>query len=90
MSRSASRKSRKTFSLNRETVAYLETYQAKRKEASLSSAMEAIIHERKGLEEADKLAAQTRAYYDSLAPAELDESEAWGKFVESEIAETEA
>jgi hypothetical protein len=36
----------------------------------------AIPFERRGSykqqEEADKLAAQTRAYYDSLAPAELD------------------
>jgi hypothetical protein len=82
-------KSRKTFSLSRDAVTYLETYQAKKKEASLSSAVEALIEERKEQEEAEKLAAQTRAYYDSLGADELGESEAWGKFAESESANTE-
>jgi len=69
------RKSRKTFSLSRETTAYLETYRARRKDPSLSAAVEAIIRERRQQEEADKLAAQTRAYYDSLPPAELAEQD---------------
>jgi hypothetical protein len=85
-----SRKSRKTFSLSRDAVAYLETYRARRKEPSLSGVVEAIIRERREEEEADKLAAQTRAYYDSVTPAELKETEAWGEFVESEIADSEA
>ena len=83
------RKSRKTLSLSRDAVVYLETYQARKKEASLSSAVEALIEERKQQEEAEKLAAQTRAYYDSLTPAEQDESEVWGKFAESEAADSE-
>ncbi len=84
------RKSRKTLSLSREAVIYLETYQAKKKEASLSSAVETLIEERKQQDEAEKLAAQTRAYYDSLTHPELDESEAWAKFTESESANSEA
>lgn len=88
--RTSSGKSRKTFSLSREAVTYLETYQVKKKEASLSSAVEALIEERKQQEAAENLAAQTRAYYDTLAPAEQDETEAWGRFVESEIADSEA
>jgi len=88
--KTSARKSRKTFSLSRDAVTYLETYQVKRKEPSLSGVVEAIIRERREREEADKLAAQTRAYYDSLASAELDESEAWGEFAESEIADSEA
>jgi hypothetical protein len=87
--RTSSRKSRKTFSLSRDAVMYLETFQARKKEASLSGAVEALIHERKEQEAADKLAAQTRAYYDSLTPAELGDSEAWGKFAESEVADSE-
>ncbi len=83
-------KSRKTLSLSRDAVAYLESYQARKKEASLSSAVEAMIRERKQRDEAEKLAAQTRAYYDSFGPAEAEESEAWGKFAESELAEPEA
>jgi hypothetical protein len=84
------RKSRKTLSLSRDAVVYLETYQAKKKEASLSSAVEALIEERKQQEEAEKLAAQTRSYYDSLTPTDQDESEAWGEFTESESANSEA
>jgi hypothetical protein len=83
-------KSRKTFSLSRDAVTYLETYQAKKKAASLSSAVEALIEERKQQDASEKLAAQTRAYYDSLTPGELDESEAWAKLAESESANSEA
>jgi hypothetical protein len=86
----SSRKSRKTLSLSRDAVAYLESYRTKRRELSLSGAVEAIIRERKEQEEADKVTAQIRAYYDSLTSAELDESEAWGSFVESEMADSEA
>ena len=82
-------KSRKTLSLSRSAVTYLEIYQAKKREASLSSAVEALIEERKQQDEQEKLAAQTRAYYDSLSPTEQDESEAWGKFTESEAADSE-
>jgi hypothetical protein len=88
--KSSARKSRKTFSLSRDAVTYLEAYRAKQREPSLSSVVEAIIRERKQQEESERLAAQIRAYYDSLAPAELDESEAWGRFAENEMAESEA
>jgi len=84
------RKSRKTFSLSRDAVAYLETYRNERKESSLSGAVEALIHERRQQEEAARLAAQTRAYYDSLTPAAQEESEAWGRFAESELTDSEA
>jgi|KBSMisStaDraftv2_1062788.scaffolds.fasta_scaffold381639_2 hypothetical protein len=84
------RKSRKTLSLSRNAVHYLETYQAQKKEASLSSAVEALIEERKQQDEEEKLAAQTRAYYDSLSSSELHANEAWAKFTESESANSEA
>jgi hypothetical protein len=82
-------KSRRTFSLSHDAVAYLESYRHKRKEGSLSGAVEAMIRERRDREEQEKLAAQTRAYYDSLQPAELEESEAWGAFGESELSDPE-
>ena len=88
--RHAPRKSRKTFSLSRDAVAYLETYQSKKRESSLSGAVEALIHERKQQEEADRQVAQTRAYYDSLGEEEKNEDDAWGRFAESEIADSEA
>lgn len=37
-----------------------------------------------------KLADQIRAYYDSMPYAEFDENEAWGKFAESELLESQA
>lgn len=87
--RHSSRKSRKTFSLSRDAAAYLETYRVKRKEPSLSAAVEALIRERKEQEEADRLAAQTSAYYESLSPGESGESEDWAEFAESELARSE-
>jgi len=88
--RGISRKSRKTFSLSRDAVTYLENYRSKKKEPSLSGAVEALIHERRQQEEGDRLAAQTRAYYDSLSPEEEDESDTWGRFAESEVSDSEA
>lgn len=92
MSRTQSRsprKSRTTLSLSHDAVVYLKSYQAEKKEASLSSAVEALIEEQKQRETLEKLAAETRAYYDSLASDEQEESEAWGKFAESESANSE-
>jgi hypothetical protein len=37
----------------------------------------------------EKLAPQTRAYYDSLMSTEQNESEIWGKFAESEAMDSE-
>jgi hypothetical protein len=84
------RKSRTTLSLSRDAVVYLKSYQAQKNQASLSSAVEALIEEQKQREAGEKLAAQTRAYYDSLTSSEQEESEAWGKFAESESANSEA
>jgi hypothetical protein len=83
-----SAKSRKTFSLSRTAVSYLETYRSRKKESSLSGALEALIRERKQQEEAEKLAAQTRAYYDSLTPSDAEECKGWGKFSEFELADS--
>lgn len=87
--RTSSRKSRRTFSLSREAVTYLENYRSRKKEASLSGAVEALIQERRQQEESERLAAQTRAYYDSFSPEEAEESDAWGSFTESEISDSE-
>jgi hypothetical protein len=83
-------KSRKTLSLSRDAVIFLESYQTQKKEASLSSAVEALIEEQKQRQAAEKLTAQTRVYYDSLTADDQDETEAWGKFTESEAADLEA
>jgi len=83
------RKSRKTFSLSRDALVYLETYRVGRKEQSLSGVVEALIRERREQDEADKLAAQTRAYYDSLPPSDAAEQEAWGEFVETDMADSD-
>lgn len=90
MKSTAARKSRKTFSLSRDAVIYLEAYRSKKKESSLSSAIESLIDERRQQEEAQKLAAQTLAYYDSLSPEEEIESDVWGRFTESEVSDSEA
>ena len=84
------RKSRKTLSLSKDAVTYLESYKAQKREASLSSAVEALIEEQKQRDAAEKLATQTRAYYDSLTPSQQEDSEAWGQFAESESAKSEA
>jgi hypothetical protein len=87
--KAAPRKSRKTFSLSRDTLAYLESYRVRGKAPSLSGVVEVIVREQKEREEAEKIAAETRQYYDTVGSAELEESEIWGKFAEYEAADSE-
>jgi len=83
----AARKERLTLSLDRGTVEFLKS-RAKKKASSVSACVEQIIAVSRQTSEAERLNAQTRAYYDSLSEPERQAEAAWGEFAEREFDKT--
>jgi hypothetical protein len=83
---SALRKQRRSFTLSRESVEYLEQEQKQRKAPSASSVLDEILRERRRERERQKLEASMVAYYDSITDEERTENRTWGAFGESQIS----
>ncbi len=79
------RKARKTFSLSRESVQYLESLRKARKGKSVSSVLEDLIRQRREAEEMQRISASVTRYYDSLTPEEIAEDRAWGEFAATQF-----
>ncbi len=82
------RKARKTFSLSRETVKYLETL-GQQKKASMSSVLEEVVRQQQQAKEMDGISASVTRYYDSLTPEEIAEDRAWGEFAATQFPSEE-
>ena len=78
-------KARKTFSLSREAVSYLEAWRATKRSRSISSVLEELIRQRKEAEEMQRVSASISSYYDSLTDEQVAEDHAWGQFAESQL-----
>jgi len=78
-------KSRKTFSLSREVVNYLETVRKQTKRDSMSSVLEDIIRQQQQAKEMERISTAFSRYYDSIAEEERSEDSAWGEFAESQF-----
>lgn len=78
------RKEKKTFSLSREAVAFLESTR-KEQRKSASEILEELIQERKLAAEQQRISQNICHYYDSLTEEERKENRAWGKFAESQF-----
>ncbi|HEY4903223.1 MAG TPA: hypothetical protein VIH89_07110 [Candidatus Sulfotelmatobacter sp.] len=74
----SSRKSRKTFSLSRETVKYLETLRKQSRRESMSAVLEELIRQQQEMKEMERISASAKRYYDSLSPEEVAEDRDWG------------
>lgn len=86
MARSSfARKEKKTFSLSRDVVAYLEN-KGKQERRPISEILEELIQERKLAAEQERIAQNVRAYYDSLTIEEQNENRVWGEFAESQFS----
>ena len=86
MARSAiSRKEKKTFSLSRESVTYLEHRRKREQKASISQVVEELIQASKQASERTRISAGVKSYYDSLSSAEQEEDRVWGEFSESQF-----
>lgn len=79
------RKARKTFSLSRETVRYLESLRRERKNNSMSSVLEDVIRQLQQTKEMERISASVTRYYDSLTAEEIAEDRAWGDFAATQF-----
>jgi hypothetical protein len=80
-----SRKARKTFSLSREAVKYLESLRKERKQSSMSAVLEDVVRQLQQAKELERISASTTRYYDSLTPEEIAEDRAWGDFAATQF-----
>ena len=78
-------KARKTFSLSREAVGYLESVRKGKKVRSISAVLEDLIRQRREADEMDRLSASISGYYDSLTKDQAAEDRTWGQFSESQF-----
>lgn len=78
-------KAKRTFSLSRPIVSYLESERRARKEKSLSAVLEEIVRKHQEEKEMERVSAAFTRYYDSLTPEEIAEDRAWGEFAESQF-----
>ena len=85
MPRTQSRKARKTFSLSREIVNYLESVRKQTKRESMSSVLEDIIRQQQQAKEMERVSAAFTRYYDSMNEEEQSEDRAWGQFAETQF-----
>jgi len=81
----SARKARKTFSLSRETVRYLESLRKETKKDSMSSVLEDVIRQQQQTKEMERISASVTRYYDSLTPEEIAEDRAWGDFAATQF-----
>lgn len=82
---SAVRKAKKTFSLSRQSVMYLESLRKERRSKSVSSVLEEIIRQQQQTREMERISASVTRYYDSLTPEEIAEGRAWGDFAATQF-----
>ena len=74
------RKTKRTFSLSRDSVKYLEALRKKRGAKSVSSVLEDVIREQQQAKELERVSASVTNYYDSLSDEGQAENLAWGEF----------
>jgi len=72
------RKARRTFSLSRETVKYLESLRKQSQMESMSAVLEDVIRQQQEIKEMERISASAKHYYDSLTPEEIAEESSWG------------
>ncbi len=90
MTRTApARKQRRTFTLSRQALGYLEAAKEEARSPSMSAVLEQIIRERQQQSERRRVNAAITHYYDSLTTEEREENRLWGEFSEEQIAAEE-
>ena len=83
------RKQRKTFTLSRRAIGYLEAARKEARSPSTSAILEQMILERQQQRERQRTNAAITSYYDSLSAEEREENRLWGEFSEDQIAAEE-
>ena len=83
--RAAVRKTRKTFTLSRESVAFLREVEREKHAASTSAALDELLLEKRMEREQQRHQASIAAYYDSLSDDQVEENANWGRIAESQF-----
>lgn len=79
------RKEKRTFSLSRESLQFLETVRKKRKGTSASAVLDDLLAEQRRTYENKRISASIASYYDSLTEEDVAEDVVWGRFAENEF-----
>lgn len=82
----STRKERRTFTLSREAIHYIDEIRREQRIESASSALENLIEESRRRRKLARLAASVTDYYSSLSEAQQEEERDWGKFSDSEFS----
>jgi len=82
---SALKKEKKTYTLSRDSVGFLEETVREQRRKSISEVLDELIQEKKLAAERARIDASISAYYDSLTDEEREQNRAWGEFAESEF-----
>ncbi len=81
----ATKKVRKTFTLSRESMAFIREIEKEKHAPSTSAALDKILLEKRLEREQVRHQASISAYYDALSDAQVDEDSAWGRIAESQF-----
>jgi hypothetical protein len=81
----SARKEKKTFSLSRESVRYLQSVQKRKKSDSISAVLEDLIQQQRQAQEMQRISASITSYYDSLSDEQVADDRAWGQFAETQF-----
>jgi len=79
------RKEKKTFSLSRQSLMFLEALRKERRSRSLSSVLDEMIRQQEQAKEMERISASVTRYYDSLTAEEIAEDRAWGDFAATQF-----
>lgn len=85
LGRTLVRKEKKTFTLSRESVNFLEDEKRKRALETSSLVLEEILDECRKKQSTQKNDNAISAYYDSLSKEEKQDNRVWGEFAETQF-----
>lgn len=86
--RATNTKAKKSYTLSRQAVAFLEQVRKQRRARSTSAVLEEILQAAQQSEQERTLERATENYYSSLDDSELQEQIGWGNFALAEMTET--
>ena len=80
-------KKKRSFTLSRSSVVYLERLKRERRISSASRVLDELIREEEARRRRASAEAAIANYYDNLSEAEQREHEAWGRFAMEQFRE---
>jgi hypothetical protein len=81
------RKAKKTFSLSKDAVRYLESVRKEKKRRTISSVLEDMIRQQQQAGQLERISSAVTRYYDSISEEQREEDGAWGRFAESQFVD---